>query len=442
MKSNTSFKVWPFGDFMFNKGQIQATELNKVDDVHSHLQRYSSHFDLFDHIHFHSNVTAIHRNQSTNQWDVILNDNRDTYASFDRLVLALGATTDPSFPSNLNIKELEDNFDGTLCHSKDIKHVSVDDIKGKRMLVIGNSVSSFDSTEHFSECGAEIVYNVYREPRMIINFWRTDGSGYSIDHHLMRKGGLLDFDLTQYALKLDDYGFVSPDVNDENLKIGICKRFGTLCADGQVKGIRGEIKSVNGKDVTLKSGQVLEDMDVIMFATGYQIERAYQRLLGDSIVKRFYRPETKSKRLLLYLLTFIAGFNTDNVAIVGGNTFSGSMGLEMQSRLVAAVWSQGIKLPNEQEQEDWIRSRMVDFDPFWFGAFIPAQSYVNELAEVIGCAPKREDFVEGFEHVFDALETTGIFPVQFRISEPGFSAAQRKASIQALSRFVNTEFRD
>ena len=180
-----------------------------------------------------------------------------------------------------------------------------------------------------------------------------------------------------------------------------------------------------------------------MFATGYNSAAPYKDILAADVFDQFHRPDIKHKRHLLYLLTFVAGYNTDNLAVVGGNTFSGAFGYEMQSRLVAQVWTDNVKIPSLEEQNKWIKERMIDLDPFWYSSFIAASTYMDELAEIIGCRPQKEDYPEDAQYVYNMLENGGsLFPQQFRLRGPGTTEQLKAKSIESLCELSKTEFKE
>eukprot|EP01083_Nonionella_stella_P129141 391640_1 len=246
--------------------------------------------------------------------------------------------------------------------------------------------------------------------------------------------GLLD----TFTVDLSEYGFARPNANDDQVKVTILKNVEYWCKKGMVKGIQNEILDVNGNQVILKNAAAtLDDIDIIIFATGYDRDMPYKQMLSSDVLDRFYKPQIKTRRMLLYLLTFICGYENDNIAIVGGNTFNGAMGYEMQSRLIAAVWSGNIELPYNslEEQERWVKDRMIDFDPYWFSAFVPIQCYMDALAEIVGVLPTRDDYHDGSKYIYDKLENGYFFPQQYRIKGIGTNDKIRDKAIQSLATF-------
>eukprot|EP00483_Globobulimina_turgida_P006531 UN06541 len=195
------------------------------------------------------------------------------------------------------------------------------------------------------------------------------------------------------AVYLDDYGFVTPNIESENFKIGFCKGLEYFCKQGIVLGIQGEIEAItNGNNIVVNRNVLIENVDIIMFATGYDICGGYKRILDKCVIDRFYKPQIKKIRNLLYLLTFIAGYETDNLAIVGGNNAISPTIYELQSRLIAQVWCGNIDLPSKQEQCKWIEENLIHHDPFWYIPALACHPYTDQIAKFIGILPKRNDF--------------------------------------------------
>eukprot|EP01084_Bolivina_argentea_P205537 351101_1 len=381
MISNSGYTVWPFSDYVYNTQQHGYStgnhpEFCTIEQVHSHLSNYAKHFNLYEHIKFNSNVTNINKNNTNNKWEVTIDNNNTN--SFDRIVLCCGTASYPSYPDHLNIDILKQNFAGDIYHSKDIQ--TIDSFDNKNILIIGNGVSAFDIAEYSCIKNAKCVFNLYRSPRVILKLWQTNNQNgnydYTVDKYLMSKNGMNAFNPQEYILLLDEYGFKTPDIANtppEQIKFSFGKGVEYFCKKGILKGIHGEIDTVNEKAVHLKNNnEILNDIDMIIFATGYNVNNPYNNILSENIISKFYKPEIKTNRHLLYLLTFIPGYENDNIAFVGANQIIGALTYEMQSRLISQVWSGDLKLPSIEKQNEWIKNKLIDFDPFWYLLLIPA----------------------------------------------------------------------
>ena len=101
--------------------------------IFRYIKDFADAFDLRKHIHFDTSVTQVHQEESK-KWTITI-DSQENYEC-DYLVCANGVTWEP------NHVVWPGNFSGVIKHSRDYK--SIDELKGKRVLVVGAGNSGVD----------------------------------------------------------------------------------------------------------------------------------------------------------------------------------------------------------------------------------------------------------------------------------------------------------
>jgi cation diffusion facilitator CzcD-associated flavoprotein CzcO len=230
--------------------------------VLAYFQAYAKEFDLEKHIRFNTQVKHVEE-LPDKRWKVTLDKGEEHF--FDYLLTANGHHSVPRWP------DLKGAFTGTYIHAHQYK--SNEDLKDKRVLVIGAGNSGCDCAVEASRVAQKVSISVRRPIYIIPKFFLgkpTDTFNKSL---LWVPKFILPF-LRQLAIKIqvgsyEDYGLEQPD-------FPVTKSHPTLNSEllyrirhGKVRPRRA-IQSVEGKTVYFVDGEA-EDYDVIIAATGYKI---------------------------------------------------------------------------------------------------------------------------------------------------------------------------
>ncbi|CAO3596295.1 unnamed protein product [Absidia cylindrospora] len=212
---------------------------------HSKIQRYYEdyvdHFGLRKYIQFSTSLDAVEK-RDDGKWHLTLtraikDDDGEHVSvtqyqsSFDALVIATGQYQDPIVPSMDGLHDFAARFPKKIMHSK--QFARTDQFKNKNVLVVGGRVSAVDVSRLVS-VGAKQVYLSYRGP-FITNIFLADLVRTAIPDNVIHKPGV--------------EGFWSKDANS-----------GKTSVDGTI---------------TFTDGSTLDDIDFIVFATGYKSKHAY-----------------------------------------------------------------------------------------------------------------------------------------------------------------------
>ncbi len=140
---NSSMKLTRYRDFNAAEDLPYYLSATQAED---YLRAYAKHFGLYDKITFNAEVTWAERDGDG--WAVTLKGD-DAKRHYDGLIVANGHHWSPRLP------DYEGSFTGEIIHSHDVK--SKDQLKGKRVLVVGAGNSAVDIL--FSTCRASVALN-------------------------------------------------------------------------------------------------------------------------------------------------------------------------------------------------------------------------------------------------------------------------------------------
>ncbi|KAJ8315255.1 hypothetical protein KUTeg_007405 [Tegillarca granosa] len=269
LMTNTSREMMRFSDFHFPSS---APAFPRHREMHAYLHSYANKFGVTKHVQLETKVIALQKSaghSSDGTWIVVTQrkgENKKETKEFDAVIVSCGFHRIP------NIPEIEgfSNFKGEWSHSKTFK--SAKPFTGKRVLVIGNANSALDTATGMADYAEKVYLSVgqgcWVVPRL------TNRITY--DTFLLRRWhisylGILD---RKWRKVCEDYfnhreagirassGPIHhfPTINDD---------IGSRIACGKIKVVPRTVQFLtNG--VRLEDGTVLQDIDHVVFATGFQ----------------------------------------------------------------------------------------------------------------------------------------------------------------------------
>ena len=359
------------------------------EEAVSYWTDYADYFDVSKHIKYNAKVKSVSSTDGE-AWSIQLDSGESLQCR--RLVLAIGNNNIPKYP------KWRDKLSAiSYSHSCDYKNAN--GFKGKRVLVVGGGESASDVALEISEVAQECWVSLRESTGWIVP---RERGGHAADVSTHR--GIWDLPrefgkkLSPFVLKLerarkDPVFDALADLNDKvKAPFGIWGIYGTktlslpkaIAYHGcQVVGDIVRIEE-EGKRLKTSCGKTLDDIDMVVFSTGY-CNRAN------------FMPEElrESDPRKMYKHMFHPDYG-DRLAWVGwarpafGSQFPI---MEMQSRYCALIFAKELNLPlpkdmariaeedmahyKEQFEENAIRIRsLVDYH--W---------YMNGLAKIIGCYP-------------------------------------------------------
>lgn len=302
------------------------------------LRDYADAFALRERIRFETEVESAER-QPAGGWQITLASGEQR--AYDVLVVANGHHWDPRYA------DFDGHFEGETIHSHDYVDTKTPlDMHGRRILVVGIGNSSVDIASELSRKGvAEHTFlstrsSAYVMPKYV--FGKPTDQIIKTNVHvplgIQRRLGRI---LPRIASgRMEDFGLPTPNhrfleahptINSE-----VLLRFGS--GDATAK---PDVEELQGDRVRFADGSV-EEIDTIVYATGYQITFP------------FFDPgflSAPDNKLPLYKRIFQPGI--DDLAFVGlGQPIPTIFPFaELQAKLVARYLGGDWALPSDEEME-------------------------------------------------------------------------------------------
>jgi dimethylaniline monooxygenase (N-oxide forming) len=430
LTSSATFSM--FSDYWVGDGK--SHHFWTKEEAVAYWTDYADHFDVNKHIKYNSKVSAV-SSLEDETWLIQL-DTGQTLQS-KRLVLAIGNNNIPKYP------EWRDQLSSvSYSHSCDYKNSN--EFKGKRVLVVGGGESGSDVALEISQV-AEKCWVSLRESTGWIVPRQRGGHAADVSTHrgiwdLPRDFGEI---LSPFVLKLerarkDPVFDALADLNDKvTASNGIWGIFGTktLSLPKAVAHhgcqVIGDIVAIEdgGKRLKTFCGETLEDVDMVVFSTGYSNRTDFmpKELLETDprqLYKHMFHPEFKDR--LAWVGWARPGF---------GSQFPI---MEMQSRYCALIFNNELKLPDPEEMKGSAEEDMAHYigqfeeNAKRIRSLVDYHWYMDGLAKIIGCKPQlvKSFFVNPrlwLHLMYGPTQAT-----QFRLRGPGKKVGLAKEIINKL----------
>ncbi|KAL1022478.1 hypothetical protein UPYG_G00028240 [Umbra pygmaea] len=404
-----------------------------------YLRLYANTFDLLKHIQFQTTVLSVRQRPdfpASGQWEVQTerSGQKKTWV-FDAVMVCTGHFTQPHLPLS-DFPGIEE-FKGKYLHSWEYR--SAEGLEGKKVVVVGIGNSGGDIAVDASRI-AEQVYLSTRRGAWVVSRVGEGGLpgdlvGTSRWDRLMQKlfpswiASSLENKVNQifnhrlYGLQ-PKHGFFAqiPVVNDD---------LPGRIISGRVL-IKPNIKEVRGSSVVFDDGSVVDEVDVVVFATGYNYNYPF---LPSGLLANSGQP------LCLYRHVFPLGLAQPSLAIVGFVCNLGAINpvSEMQARWATRIFKGLLTLPPEkamlqdvkkdtstlQNRYACLERRPMQVD------HIP---YLDSMAQEIGVRPNilwllLRDPALGLRVLLGPCT-----PYQYRLRGPGKWAGARQAILTQWER--------
>ncbi|CAJ1064660.1 dimethylaniline monooxygenase 5-like [Notolabrus celidotus] [Xyrichtys novacula] len=436
---NSSKEMTAFSDF---PPPAELPNNMHHSDVLQYLRLYTQTFNLLPHIRFQMMVVSVRQRPdfaTTGQWEVEAESGqgqRETHV-FDAVIVCTGHYTYPHLP----LKDFPgiESFDGTYFHSWDYR--GAEGLQGKRVVVIGIGNSGGDIAVDISRV-AEKVWLSSRKGTWVISRLGQGGIPFDLidssrlDMMLYRLfpswiNKMLEKKLNKafchqlYGLK-PNFGFFAkiPLMNDD---------LPARIISGRVQ-VKSNVKEFRGSSVVFVDGSILDKVDVVVFATGY--DYGFPFLPPDLQVKCDHR-------LRLYKHVIPASLTRPTLAVVGFISGLGAISrlAEMQARWATRVLKGLVTLPSEEAMMKDIK-KDTDAMNEWFlcsglnPLYVDVLSYTDCLAEQVGARPNIP-----WLFLTDPKLALNVFlgpytPYQYRLTGPGKWVGARQAILSQWDRVL------
>ncbi|KAH9211769.1 dimethylaniline monooxygenase [Leptodontidium sp. 2 PMI_412] len=291
-----------------------------------------------DLITYNTTLENVEKDEDTGKLTLLFRqenkDGTDTWYTeiFDHLVVATGHNSVPRVPDIEGLK----SWEGELRHTATWRSGEEFANKQKRILVVGTSESAIDVSLQSLPYAKHPIYISQRSPH---------------------------------------------------------PRYPTVFLRPGIK-VVPTISSISGSSIYLSDGEVLTDIDTIVFATGYFFTYPF---LSEKI-----RPRTENGYRVPGLYQHIFDtYNLQSIAFIGvANASLAWATWEKSAFLVALYWAGKISLPSVEEQRGWEAKRLAVKDVRWFHILHPHPERVFYWIELNTLA---QEYLENEENVDDDL---------------------------------------
>ncbi|NXI77671.1 FMO4 monooxygenase, partial [Rhipidura dahli] len=341
--TNTSKEMSCFSDFPYPEDFPSYLPHSLVLE---YFRMYAQHFDLLRHVRFQTTVLSVRKCpdfSTSGQWEVVTETGgvRESHI-FDAVMVCTGHYQEAYLPL-ASFPGIENRFKGRHLHSREYRDVQA--FRGKRVLVVGIGNTGGDLSVELSRVAAKVFLST-RSNTWVIS--RVSDHGFPCDMvGTTRFNYFLDwllpsaltrrirfrkfnswFNHTNYGLASSKSSKFKMIINEE---LPFCLLSGTVV-------LKPNVKEFTENSAVFEDGTTEENIDVVLFATGYNFSFPF---LEESV--RSVIDDNRS----LYKCIFPPHLEKPTLAIIGLIQLTGSImvGSEMQARWVTGVFAGWNKLP-------------------------------------------------------------------------------------------------
>ena len=257
---NSSKKLSKYPDYDFPEEWPHYLSRAQAQE---YLRNYAREFGLYDRITFNARVTSAERIDG--RWRIQI-EGESKPRFYDGLVVANGHHWHPNWPS------YPGTFAGEILHSHDVK--SKEQLRGKRVLVVGAGNSAVDILDDAAHDGARAVHSMRRSyyffPKLVLGK-PTDAfidktSRWPLPRSVMRY-------LYWWGLRITvgshwKYNLPAPDHKLFDAHPTACTLYLDHIVHGRIVAKPG-IERLDGKTVHFVDGSS-EEIDLLVYATGFR----------------------------------------------------------------------------------------------------------------------------------------------------------------------------
>ncbi|CAB1414878.1 unnamed protein product [Pleuronectes platessa] len=436
---NTSKEMMCFSDF-----PIPAHYPNYMHNslIMDYFRMYADHFQLTKHIRFNTRVLMVKQRSDfshSGQWDVEIEtkDGKRERHIFDAVMICIGHHCHPNLPLQ-DFPGIE-TFGGKYIHSRDYK--SSEEWRNKKVVVVGIGNSGGDIAVELSRVSKQVYLSTRRGAWILNRVW---DNGIPLDLFFNRVSIAIQnilpnsvvcgigerrlnkrFDHSLYNLKPKHrLRSQHPTVNDE---------LPNRILSGTVQ-VKPNISRFRGSTVEFDDGSIVEEVDQVVFATGYSFSFPFLASLVVSV------SENKAS---LYKFVFPPELDRPTLAIIGLVQPLGAIMpiSEMQCRWATRVFKGCAKLPSVaamlndvQCKQDTMAKRYVASQRHTIQ--VDYVNYMDELAEQVGVRPNFLKIMLTDPRLALNVLLGPCSPYQYRLRGPGKWAGAREAILTQWERVV------
>ncbi|XP_071607561.1 dimethylaniline monooxygenase [N-oxide-forming] 4-like isoform X2 [Heliangelus exortis] len=341
--TNTSKEMSCFSDFPFPEDFPNYLPHSLLLE---YFRMYAQHFDLLQHIRFKTTVLSVRKQPdfaTSGQWEVVTKaDGVQESHVFDAVMVCTGHYQEPYLPL-ASFPGIETLFKGQYLHSQEYRDVEA--FRGKRVLVVGIGNTGGDLSVELSRVAAKVFLSA-RSSTWVVS--RLSDQGFPIDMvNTTRFNHFLDWLLPAALTKRIKFRKFNSWFNHANYGLASTKssNFSLItneelpfCLLSGAVVLKPSVKEFTESSALFEDGTTEENIDVVLFATGYSFSFPF---LEESVRSLFHDNHS------LYKCIFPPQLERPTLAIIGLIRLTGSVmvGAEMQARWVTGAFAGWNKLP-------------------------------------------------------------------------------------------------
>uniref|UniRef100_A0A8C3DYS0 Flavin-containing monooxygenase n=1 Tax=Corvus moneduloides TaxID=1196302 RepID=A0A8C3DYS0_CORMO len=350
---------------------------------------------------------------TSGQWEVVTETGsvRESHV-FDAVMVCTGHYQEPYLPL-ASFPGTESRFKGQHLHSREYKDVEA--FRGKRVLVVGIGNTGGDLSVELSRVAAKVFLST-RSNTWVIS--RVSDHGFPCDMvSTTRFNHFLDWLLPSALTRRIRFRKFNSWFNHTNYglasKLPFCLLSGTVV-------LKPNVKEFTENSAVFEDGTTEENIDVVLFATGYNFSFPFLEESVRSIID-----DNRS----LYKCVFPPQLEKPTLAIIGLIQLTGSImvGSEMQARWVTGVFAGWNKLPPPNRMMADVLKRKENLKM----SFI---SYTDEIAACAGVKPSVLRLLLTDPQLALAVFFGPCSPYQFRLVGRGKWSGARAAILTQWQR--------
>jgi dimethylaniline monooxygenase (N-oxide forming) len=418
MTSSSVFSM--FSDFWI--GDDKNHHFWSKNEACEYWTKYSEHFGVSKHIRLNSEVTQVRDLGET--WQIELDT--DESLMCERLILATGVNRVPNYP-----EWAKDASWLSRSHSRDYKNPY--EFRGKKVLVIGGGESASDIAYDISSVAEKCWVSLRSSTGWVVPRRRCRHAADTSTHRgvwgVERGYGEK---LTAHLLNSEKSRSVNDPVFKEVVKLnqkvkarkGIWGTYGTktvalpkAIARFGCSVIGGIVKvDEQSKTITSSCGEVLDDLDAVVYCTGYKSIVSFmpEELQSFNPRELFKHVFHHSKR--------------DRIALIGRarpNFGSQFPIMEMQARYIAGVFSGLHKLPSNTimdrltKHDEAVHIEQFEQTSESIKSLVDYMKYMDDMASLIGCEVPLYKYFWRHPRLWLKLVYGPAQATQFRLNGPG-----------------------
>ncbi|XP_008942211.1 PREDICTED: dimethylaniline monooxygenase [N-oxide-forming] 3-like [Merops nubicus] len=404
-----------------------------------YICKYAKHFNLLRHIHFKTLVIKVKKCADfsvTGQWEVVTQrDGKEETAVFDAVMVCSGHHVYPNLPIN-DFPGIQ-KFKGCYFHSREYKEP--EKFRGKKVLVIGLGNSGSDIAVELSTVASQVYLSSRSGSWVMSRVW---DSGYPWDMLVITRfqtwlGNILPRALSDWlyvrgmnrSFKHENFGLMPLDRTSRKEPVFNDDLPGRIACGVVV--MKPNVKEFRETSVLFQDGTVQDDIDVVVFATGYSY--SYPFMEDHSIIK------SRDNQVTLYKGIIPPQLEKPTMAVIGLVQSLGPIipTADLQCRWAVKVFQGQCILPPVSEMMDDIDEKMGK-KVKWYGNSTTLQTdyitYMDELASPIGVKPNVLKLLLTDPRLALEIFFGPCTPYQYRLVGPGKWSGARKAILTQWDR--------